>query len=74
MPQKYLSLQPNVVMKLRDGNYTDKLVYRYRDFKTGKSKGGALRGVCACENGKKGAKSMCHPDDKQVTGTGDAPQ
>ena len=54
---------PNAVVKLADGTYADRLVYNYDDWKTGRSKKGVKRGVCACKNGKQGLS--CDPGDKQ---------
>ena len=54
---------PNILVKLADGTYADKLVYKYDDWKTGRSKKGVKRGVCACKNGKQGLS--CDPGDKQ---------
>jgi len=43
---------PNIRMKLRDGSFTELLVYRYNDYREGKGKNGALRGVCFCATNK----------------------
>jgi len=53
---------PNKVMTLKDGTTTKKLVYRYNDYKQGKSSTGALRGVCRCAESE---KAKCDPADKQ---------
>lgn len=54
---------PNVVVKLSDGSFTDKLKYNYHDKLRGKSSTGALRGVCICATG---STKQCDPDDKQA--------
>ena len=54
---------PNIVFKLRDGTFTDKLVYTHHDYREGRGKNNALRGVCSCAT-KKGAD--CKPEDKQT--------
>ncbi|KFM81898.1 DNA (cytosine-5)-methyltransferase PliMCI, partial [Stegodyphus mimosarum] len=51
---------PNIVVRLKDGNYTKKLVYAHEDIKNGRGPNGALRGVCACASGK-----ACDPMDRQ---------
>ncbi|XP_014253428.1 DNA (cytosine-5)-methyltransferase 1-like [Cimex lectularius] len=51
---------PNISVRLNDGTHTKKLIYTHHDKKNGKSKTGALRGVCACATGK-----PCDPMDRQ---------
>lgn len=51
---------PNIIIRLNDGEYTKKLKYTHNDLKNGKSSSGALRGVCACAEGK-----SCDPMDRQ---------
>lgn len=51
---------PNIPVRLSDGNYTKKLRYTHKDIKNGNSNTGALRGVCACAEGK-----PCDPYDRQ---------
>nr|CAD7438851.1 unnamed protein product [Timema bartmani] len=51
---------PNVVVRLSDGSYTNKLQYLFHDRKNGRSPTGALRGVCSCASGR-----VCEPSDKQ---------
>nr|CAD7458370.1 unnamed protein product [Timema tahoe] len=51
---------PNVVVRLSDGSYTNKLQYLFHDRKNGHSPTGALRGVCSCASGR-----VCEPSDKQ---------
>ncbi|XP_063239030.1 DNA (cytosine-5)-methyltransferase PliMCI-like [Bacillus rossius redtenbacheri] len=51
---------PNAVVRLSDGSLTSKLMYTYHDKKNGRSRTGALRGVCACAAGR-----ACNPADKQ---------
>jgi DNA (cytosine-5)-methyltransferase 1 len=55
---------PNISVKLSDGTYTDKLFYAYDDWKEGRSRKKAKRGVCHCQNGKKGLD--CDSNDKQA--------
>ncbi|KOX74441.1 DNA (cytosine-5)-methyltransferase 1 [Melipona quadrifasciata] len=52
---------PNIVVKLRDGTYTNKLKYTHDDKRYGRSTTGAYRGVCRCCMRKK-----CNPRDKQA--------
>ncbi len=54
---------PNIVHRLKDGAYTDKLVYKYNDYLRGKAEDGSLRGVCFCATGK---GRPCRPEDKQT--------
>lgn len=54
---------PNIVFKLKDGTFTDKLVYTHHDYREGRGAKNALRGVCSCAV-KKGAE--CNPKDKQT--------
>lgn len=51
---------PNIVTRLPDGSYTNKLQYHHHDKKNGKGAKGALRGVCSCAAGK-----PCDPLDRQ---------
>ncbi|KRT82621.1 hypothetical protein AMK59_4034 [Oryctes borbonicus] len=50
---------PNIVVRLSDGTYTNKLKYPYRSKK--QTKGEPNRGVCQCATGKGG----CDPSDRQ---------
>ena len=43
---------PNIVVKMKDGNYTKKLSYEYEEVKQGPSGAGAKRGVCLCADGR----------------------
>nr|ALB00263.1 DNA (cytosine-5)-methyltransferase [Tigriopus japonicus] len=58
---------PNIVIKLKDGTFCEKLKYPYEDFKQGRSKLGAKRGVCTCLNGAPNKK--CDPNAKQTNNT-----
>ncbi|KAF6206136.1 hypothetical protein GE061_017361 [Apolygus lucorum] len=51
---------PNIAVQLGDGTYSKKLIYTHHDKKNGKSRKGALRGVCSCATGGK-----CDPMDRQ---------
>ncbi|XP_043507435.1 DNA (cytosine-5)-methyltransferase 1-like isoform X1 [Frieseomelitta varia] len=52
---------PNIIVKLRNGTYTNKLKYTYDDKNYGRSSTGAYRGVCRCCTGKE-----CNRQDKQL--------
>ncbi|TRY63131.1 hypothetical protein TCAL_04277 [Tigriopus californicus] len=58
---------PNIVIKLKDGTFSEKLEYPFEDFKQGRSKVGAKRGVCTCLNGAPTKK--CDPNAKQTNNT-----
>lgn len=51
---------PNTVVKLRDGNYTKKLLYLHHDKKQGPANNGDMRGICACATG-----ASCDSADRQ---------
>ncbi|KOB70090.1 Cytosine-specific methyltransferase [Operophtera brumata] len=51
---------PNISVTLPDGTKSKVLQYRHDDKRNGRSSSGALRGVCACVNGK-----PCSVADKQ---------
>ncbi|KAM3965336.1 DNA cytosine-5 methyltransferase [Aphomia sociella] len=51
---------PNISVMLPDGTKCKILQYRYEDKKNGRSRTGALRGVCGCAGG-----GGCSPADKQ---------
>ncbi|XP_074597623.1 DNA (cytosine-5)-methyltransferase 1-like [Brevipalpus obovatus] len=54
---------PNVQLTLSGGTIVEKLKYLYDDVKHGRSKSGALRGVCGCASGK--AKDCNKTQSKQ---------
>lgn len=43
---------PNIVIRLSDGTFTNKLRYQFHDKKNGPNSSGGCRGVCPCASGK----------------------
>ncbi|XP_048198152.1 DNA (cytosine-5)-methyltransferase 1 isoform X2 [Perognathus longimembris pacificus] len=52
---------PNIEVRLSDNTVTNKLYYNYHDRKHGRSRSGALRGVCSCVK----AGTACDPLARQ---------